>query len=207
MRRALVRLVVIGMLCGAAVGRAAEHKVEPAQLTTYVKPVVPAEATEAHLVSFTGTLGSDGKLHDLAAVEAGDTLATAAQDAATQWVYVPFKRDGQAVAMPVYVMVRVGGAEHEASPKEPVLLSTRVVQRLMLKPTIAQAPFVGAHGMVPVQMTLGRDGTVTRAQGMAGPDNFRETAARAVKASSYRVVLFDGVPVEVGTTVPMQVGQ
>lgn len=88
--------------------------VQSANLVTKVTPVYPAEAKQAHIqgtVRFNATIGTDGKMKDLTAVEGDPLLAEAAMKAVWQWVYRPTLLNGQPVEVQTQIDVNFTLAE------------------------------------------------------------------------------------------------
>lgn len=188
--------------CGALWARG-KDKLEPAQLVTYVKPVAPASADPdvLHSVGFSATLGTDGKLHDLNPGYPKDEYMPAAKAAASQWVYVPYKRKGKPIDKHVYLNVLFGPKEHVGDPGRPVRLSGGVMAPLIESKGRPPRSPRGMSGSVVLMGTIGKNGSVESVQAMSGPEELRERAVKAVSSWRYAPYLVDGVPVEIETTM------
>lgn len=196
-------------MCGSVLAAKAPAEVkdlEPAQLVTYVKAVVPpgAKEGEAHMVAFRAKLGPDGRLREFTPATADDPMTAPAREAAAQWVYVPYRRDGQPVGVEVFLLVMVGATEHVAAPKQPVPVSMRVGAQLLEHMTRPMHPEIGVRGTVLTDVTIGKDGAVKTAQAMSGPGPLRDEAMGWIPEWKFLPFLLDGVPVEVKTTMRVQ---
>jgi TonB family protein len=80
--------------------------VQAANLIEKVTPKYPVEAKQARIqgkVSFTATIGKDGKVENLELISGEPVLADAAREAVAQWVYKPTLLNG----LPVQVVTQV----------------------------------------------------------------------------------------------------
>ena len=59
----------------------------------------------------------------------------------------------------------------------------------------------GIEATVKVEIDIGLDGVPTRLKAVSGPEEFGESAMRAVSRYRYRPFVIDGKPAEVTTTV------
>ena len=79
---------------------------QAANLIEKITPKYPVEAKQAHIqgkVSFTATIGKDGKVENLELISGEPVLAEAAREAVAQWVYKPTLLNGQ----PIEVVTQV----------------------------------------------------------------------------------------------------
>ncbi|HYL36640.1 MAG TPA: energy transducer TonB, partial [Bryobacteraceae bacterium] len=79
---------------------------QAANLIEKITPKYPVEAKQAHIqgkVSFTATIGKDGKVQNLELISGEPVLAEAAREAVAQWVYKPTLLNGQ----PIEVVTQV----------------------------------------------------------------------------------------------------
>lgn len=87
----------------------------------------------------------------------------------------------------------------------PVRVSSMVVQGLLIRKTIPAYPAIakatGTQGVVVLQATISRQGTIENLRVVSGPQLLREAALEAVRSWRYRPFLLNGEPVEVDTTV------
>jgi protein TonB len=73
---------------------------QPGALLKKVNPVYPSILQLSNvrgIVRFTGTIGKDGKIHDLQLVSGNKALVQSAIDAVKQWVYRPTMLNGEPV--------------------------------------------------------------------------------------------------------------
>jgi TonB family protein len=74
----------------------------PAKLVKSVPPVYPQDLKGSGVggaVTVQGTIGTDGKMKDVAAVSGPDKLRQPAVDAVSQWLFEPSTKDGTPVEM------------------------------------------------------------------------------------------------------------
>jgi protein TonB len=92
-----------------------------------------------------------------------------------------------------------------ADIKGPVRVSSGVVEALLLRKTVPAYPPIpraaGIQGMVTLQATISKTGTIENLRVASGPPMLQQAALDAVKSWRYRPYLLDGQPVEVETTV------
>lgn len=77
-------------------------------LVSRVDPVYPEEAKSAHIsgaVVMAARIGEDGHVQSLSVVSGPQVLQTAAMDAVKQWVYKPFRLNGDPVEVATTVTV------------------------------------------------------------------------------------------------------
>jgi len=65
---------------------------------------------------------------------------------------------------------------------------------------------LSTRGVVHLEVIVAKDGTVRDASPLAGPESSLEPAADAVRRWRYKPTLLNGVPVEVKTTVEVNLG-
>ncbi|HET7209275.1 MAG TPA: TonB family protein [Terriglobales bacterium] len=73
-----------------------------------VRPKYPAEAVEKHIegsVLLHGIVGKDGTIRDLNALSGDPLLSHAALEAVLQWRYEPYRRNGEAIDMPIDITI------------------------------------------------------------------------------------------------------
>jgi len=92
-----------------------------------------------------------------------------------------------------------------SAPKGPVHLSSGVVAGLLLDKTPPVYPRIAvamrAEGMVILQASISKSGTIENLRVMSGPSVLQQAALDAVSHWRYRPYLLNGEPVEVETTV------
>jgi TonB family protein len=93
----------------------AEAEVQAGKLLKSVQAIYPESAKLRHvqgIVVVHGTIGLDGKLHDLSIVSSPDaSLSYAAKESVAQWVYEPYRLSGKPVEVDtlINVMFNLGG--------------------------------------------------------------------------------------------------
>jgi len=174
-----------------------------AQLTSYVRPAFPATAKGGtfHVVTLGARLGADGRLHDLKPFGEGDEFLQAAIDAASQWVYVPYSLNGKAIDMDAVVSVDFSSQEHRTGLDKPLRISDPMMARLADKQPQPSYPQTDAKGAVVLLATIGKDGRVGNLQLVSGPAPLRSASLEAARQWTYKPYLFDGVPVEIQTSI------
>jgi hypothetical protein len=174
-----------------------------ARLLTYVRPTYPATAKEGsfHSLNFAAKLGTDGKLHNLTPLGAPDDFQQAAIDAASQWVYVPYSLDGQPIEMNVVISVTFSSQEHRPGLDKPLRVSDSMMARLVDKQPQPTYPQTDAKGSVVLSAIIGKDGRIGSVQVVSGPAPLQSPSLDAARQWIYKPYLFDGVPVEVQTTI------
>ena len=192
-----------------------------------VEPVYPLGAGQTAqgriwvrlLVSETGEVKSADALTDDA------YFSKAATDAALQWQFKPFLRDGMAIpetTRVLFVVAPAGLADSpEADPEntEPsasdrsdpedvpwrARLSPEVMQELRMSsvppeyPALAKAAHV--EGMVILETRINKDGNVVDLRPVSGYQTLANASVEAVKQWRYRPYRVMGMPVEVETQI------
>jgi protein TonB len=88
---------------------------------------------------------------------------------------------------------------------EKITISSGVAAGMLLHQTVPQYPAIAksAHvsGTVVLQATISKVGTIENLRIISGPEMLKQAAMNAVSSWRYRPYLFNGVPVEMETTV------
>lgn len=89
--------------------------------------------------------------------------------------------------------------------KGPVRVSSGVMEGIAIRKTMPVYPAIArevhVQGVVTLQATIAKNGTIENLRVVNGPAMLRQAAIDAVKAWRYRPYLLNGEPVEVETTV------
>jgi protein TonB len=92
-----------------------------------------------------------------------------------------------------------------AAPKQPVTISSGVATGQLISPIRPIYPAIAkaAHiqGIVIIEATISRHGTIENLKVTEGPPMLRQAAIDAVAAARYRPFLLNGEPVEVQTSI------
>jgi TonB family protein len=199
-----------------------------ATVANQVMPVYPPLAVQARIqgdVQLMATVGADGSVLRLQALNGHPLLVPAAMEAARQWQFHPATRNGQPVesTVPISVPFRLEGMMPPpaqpaitpgtpASPTAParIRIGGNVMQAKLLhsvEPVYpAQAKAENIEGSVTLAITIGEDGAVQAAEPVDGNPLLAAAAMDAVKQWTYQPTLLNGQPVIVMTTltVPFQ---
>jgi TonB family protein len=197
-----------------------------------VKPAYPPAAVPDKLqgqVIVRIVVSETGDVETAEVVSGNPVLANAAVDAAKQWKFKPYIRNGQpvkaAVKLPFDFAVPAD-AVPDAAPKpadtnsppgktegsaaspnatKPLHVGSGVTQGLLIKrvdpiyPTIAAINRV--QGVVLLGATISKEGTIKDLQVISGNPLLNGAAIDAVKQWRYRPYVMNGEPVEVDTQI------
>ncbi len=181
------------------------------QLIHQVLPQYPREAWEAHVsgsVVLHFIIGEDGHVHDITVVSGPQMLRQAYIDAVSQWVYKPYLLNGKPVPVDTTIMMSI---QHGAlEPPDRVSLSSgeaagRILTRT--QPVFPPHAADGQHASGPIVMhaVIAKDGTVKELSVLYGPEFERQTVLEAVRQWTYRPYLVKGEPMEVDTTITLNI--
>jgi len=91
------------------------------------------------------------------------------------------------------------------APKRPLAISSGVAAGQLLSPIRPSYPAIAKQariqGMVVIEATISRQGSIENLQVIEGPPLLRQAAIEAVAAARYRPFLLNGEPVEVETSI------
>ena len=82
-----------------------------------------------------------------------------------------------------------------------IKVEARVQDSMSIEKAMPVCSDAHVTGVVQLAVIVGKDGTVTKINPIAGPERLVEAAVDAVKHWKYRPTLLNGLPVEVQTTV------
>jgi len=91
------------------------------------------------------------------------------------------------------------------APKHPLAISSGVAAGQLLSPIQPKYPAIAKQariqGMVVIEATISRQGTILNLEVIEGPPMLRQAAIDAVAAARYRPFLLNGEPVELQTSI------
>lgn len=190
-----------------AAGMMAGHIVQKAN------PVYPPEARAAHVegtVVMHAIIGKDGTIRNLTVESGPEMLRDSAVEAVRQWTYQPYLLNGEPVE--VNTAIAVNYKMEATSPPPPparVRVSAGVMAALLEKKVMPvwppDATRQNVNGTVVLHVVIGKDGSVIEADVISGPEVLRPSYLEAVQQWQYRPYLLNGEPVEVDTTIAMNV--
>jgi len=193
--------------------------------TKVIKPIYPIAADKDKLegqVVVKVAISEAGDVESVEVVSGDPTLAQAATDAAKEWKFKPFIRNGKPakvstkLAFNFVLLEKVQDERPAASaavPQEtpPTLGLTTVrapltgPQTMLLKrvepvyPEVARTARI--QGTVVIFAVIGKEGTITVLHLIRGHPLLAPAAIQAVKQWRYRPFVLNGEPVEVQTTI------
>ena len=174
-----------------------------------VLPQVPETLSE-----FNGTIvtrvviGRDGSVRDVCVISGPEVLRQSYVEAVKQWRYQPFLKNGKPVEVETQLTLTITyggpslpvGRVHVASG----VMAGRLVRRVdPVFPPIP--PGTNVSGATVLHLVVGRDGKVLQVEAVSGPEAIRDQAVHAVRQWEYQPYLQDGLPVEVDTSVVMNI--
>jgi TonB family protein len=180
-------------------------------ILTKVAPVYPADANVYGAVVLHAMIGKDGKVNSLQVISGPVMLRTAAIDAARQWTYKPYLVNGQPVEVDTVVTVNFNAdpPPEQDEATAPVRVSGGVMAGAILTKSQPVYPADAAcqhvAGAIVLHAIVGTDGRVKSLEPISGPLVLRQPAMDAVKQWTYKPYLVNGEPVEVDTTITMNV--
>ncbi len=197
-----------------------------------VSPIFPPEAKAQRVngaVVMHVIIGRDGFVESATVVSGPELLHASYLGAVKQWVYRPFLLNGNAVRVEttVTLSMSLGGYDepHQSEPagpygngdgpkssplmKDRVRVSSGVMSGRIVKkgnpdyPPTTKGEYVS--GAVVLHVVVGKDGKVLEATVISGPQSTRANALAAVKQWEYKPYMLEGAPVEVDTTVTLNI--
>ena len=163
-------------------------------------------------VTFRALIGCDGHVRAVTIVSGPEVLRQATVDAVKQWVYRPYLIDGRPVAVEVTEGISMNfGADilYEAVSPGRVRVSSGVMAGRVVYKEAPVLPPLPAHsklsGGTVLHAVIGRDGRVTELTSVSGPEPIRASVMDAVRQWRYEPFLVDGKPVEVETTITLNI--
>ena len=193
-------------------------------------PVVyPPIAKAAHVsgsVVLHAIIGKDGFVETLQPVAGPEMLRASAMDAVKQWRWKPYLLNGQPVAVDTTVTVNFhltdatsslvsGDASAETAPPSsggrttPLKVPASVMAaNLVEKPEPICAPEHKGDtlsGTVVLDAIIGADGHIANLNVVSGPESLRGCVLDAVSQWAYKPYLLNGNPVEVETTIAVNI--
>jgi TonB family protein len=185
----------------------------PGEAITKVQPVYPAIAKQVYAsgeVRVEVIIGENGRVISAKAVSGHPALRSAAEDAASKWVFRPTLLDGKPVKQPgtlsfVFNLppppTSVPPADTGAETSKKLTVSGGVLQGKAIKkvqppyPPIARA--ARASGPVQVQVTISETGEVIEASVISGHPLLRDAALQAARQWLFHPTELSAVPVKV----------
>ncbi|HEX2491433.1 MAG TPA: TonB family protein, partial [Blastocatellia bacterium] len=185
----------------------------PGEVITKVQPVYPAiakQVTASGEVRVEVIIGENGRVISARAVSGHPALRSAAEDAASLWVFKPAEVGGKPVQVPgtlTFVFnlpqppTSVPPADTGAETAKRLTVSGGVLQGKAIKkvqppyPPIAKA--ARASGAVQVQVTISETGEVIEASVISGHPLLRDAALQAARQWLFKPTELSGVPVKV----------
>jgi TonB family protein len=184
------------------------------EVITKVQPVYPAIAKQANAsgeVRVEVIIGESGRVISAKAVNGHPALRSAAEDAASKWVFKPAEAGGKPVQVPGTLTFVFNlpppptsvptTAETGAETSKKLTVSGGVLQGKAIKkvqpsyPPIAKA--ARASGPVQVQVTISETGEVIEATVISGHPLLREAALQAARQWLFQPTELSAVPVKV----------
>lgn len=182
------------------------------QLIHKVLPQYPREARDAHVsgsVVLHVIIGEDGHVHDITVVSGPQMLRKAYVDAVSQWVYKPFLLNGKPVPVDTTITVNIQHGSLEPSPDRVHLSSGEAAGRILTKTQPVFPPHAAdgqhASGTIVMHAVIAKDGTVKELSVLSGPEFERQSVLDAVRHWTYKPYLLDGNPMEVDTTITLNI--
>jgi len=167
-------------------------------------------------------ISESGDIESAVPISGDPLLAKAAVDAAKEWKFRPYLRDGSRVKMAINIpfafiiiddppngtqLVTSADSFWRDVPRELIAVraseksgSNVVLHRVEpLYPVVAKASRV--QGTVQLFVVIGKDGTVQNVGVISGPPLLQQSSVDAVRQWRYKPFLLDGQPIEVQTLV------
>jgi TonB family protein len=196
--------------------------------TKIIKPIYPIAADKDKLegqVVVKAAISETGDVESVEVMSGDPTLAQAATDAAKEWKFKPFIRNGKPakvstkLAFTFVFLEKVPDerptASAAVSQETPPTLSLTTVRAsldgnhtMLVKrvepdyPEIAKAARI--QGTVMIFAVIGKEGTITVLHLISGHPLLAPAALQAVKQWRYRPFVLNGQPVEVQTTITVR---
>jgi TonB family protein len=202
------RGVLVGVPGGVSKG------VTPGEVITKAQPVYPATAKQLNAsgeVRVEVIIGENGRVISARAVSGHPALRSAAEDAASLWVFKPAEVGGKPVQVPGTLTFVFNlpppptsvppAAETGAETSKKLTVSGGVLQGKAIKkvqppyPPIARA--ARASGPVQVQVTISETGEVIEAIVISGHPLLRDAALQAARQWLFHPTELSAVPVKV----------
>jgi TonB family protein len=193
--------------------------------TRAVKAIYPLQAEKNKLegqVVVKAAISENGDVESVEVVSGDPTLAQAAIDAAKEWKFRPFIRNGKPTKASTKLTFNFVFRDQVPDDKSAmtaatlaktaptpglttVRVSEKVAQQMALKKVEPVYPQVAKisriTGTVVMLAVIGKEGKITALQLISGHPLLAPAALKAVKEWNYRPYIFDGEPVEVQTTI------
>lgn len=219
-------------LLAASQQAATPVEVPPAELQSFlikrVAPLYPPLARQARIqgtVFLKVIVNKAGEVRSVEVVSGHPMLVPSAVEAAKQWRYTPYEKNGEAVEVTTTIQVNFqladkplasGGdrshADHSDTPAQPggivpqrVRVSSGVASGLIITkvpphyPEDARAARV--QGTVVLKVNIDNEGNVYKTELISGHPLLAPAAIEAVQQWKYKPYLLNGAPVEVETQV------
>ncbi|MBB5061382.1 outer membrane biosynthesis protein TonB [Granulicella aggregans] len=163
-------------------------------------------------VFFRALVGCNGNVESVTIVSGPEALRQTTVDAVKQWTYRPYLIDGKKVSVDLSMGISESfGAEvlfETVSPGRVRVSSGVMAGQLLsrIEPIIPTLPLdAKVSGATVLRAVIGRDGRVLELTPISGPELLRGPVMGAVRQWRYRPFLIDGTPVEVETTVTLNI--
>jgi TonB family protein len=195
-------------------------------VTKLVKPAYPPAAVPDKLqgqVIVRIVVDENGDVESAEVISGNPLLANAAVDAAKQWKFKPYIRNGQPVKAAVKlpfdfappadgappatqtIILTAPTAPAHVAPPTRIRVSSGVMHGLLIHKVVpsypSQALQVHLQGTVVLKAVISKEGTIEALQVISGDPLLTRAAIDAVKQWRYRPYILNGEPVEVDTTV------
>ena len=174
-------------------------------------PIIRQTGVSGQVV-FKAVVGCDGRVQSVMLLSGPDAFRLATVDAVKQWVYQPYMVDDKALPFEITQgIIEDFGADvlYEQLPSGRIRVSSGVMAgRILSKSNPTFAPFpAGTHfsGATVLAAVIGRDGSVVELKAIFGPEILRQQVMDSVWQWRYRPFLVNGEPVEVETTIHLNI--
>jgi TonB family protein len=198
--------------------------------TKKIKPAYPPAAVPEKLqgqVIVRIVVDEDGDVENAEVISGNPVLADAAVDAAKQWKFKPFIKNGRPVKAAVKLPFdfappadtaptptdaggtaeKRGDAASAGAPTR-VRVSSDVIQGLILHREYPVYPIAAkqakVQGTVILKAIISKEGTIKELQVISGDPLLLQAAIDAVKPWRYRPYILNGEPVEIETQIEVQ---
>ena len=174
------------------------------------KAAYPQEAPEKQLqgeVLVKLTVSATGDVDSVEVIRGDPILAKAAVEAANNWKFKPFIKNGKPTAisgnLPFYFVIPENGHDSAKAPKQ-VSLPPGVGAGLLIhrvSPVYPDEARAHIQGTVLLQAQISKGGTIANLRLISGPPELAQAAIKAVQKWRYCPYLEMGQPVEVETQI------